>query len=298
MTPALQQALATGIFLGFVYALIALGFSITFGVMRIANFAHGQFVVAGMYMMVVLHQNLGLPAVCAIAASALTVGLLGVCFERLTVEPIAGYSHYMQMIVTLGGLIILQQAGALIFGTAPMGADLSVPALSLRVGHAFISGPRVLAALVSLGAIAVVLLLLQRTFFGRAVRAVADNRAGAQLMGVNPLFVNLTAFGLGAACAGLAGALIVPFIYASPEMGLGLTVKSFVVVMIAGVSSMPKILLVSISLGMIEAVSGAFLSLSLTPAIVYSSLIALLILMMARQHRTGNLVGLGERDIA
>lgn len=298
MTSALQQALATGVFLGFVYALISLGFAITFGVMRIANFAHGQFVVAGMYMMIVLHQHLNIPAALAIPLCALIVGLIGMAFERLTIEPIAGYSHYMQMIVTLGGLIILQQICALIFGTAPMGIDLALPALTLRLGQAFISGARVLAAVVSVIAMAIVLVMLRRTFFGRAVRSVADSRASAQLMGVNPLTVNLAAFGLGAACAGVAGALIVPFIYASPETGLGLTVKSFVVVMIAGVASMPKILLVSIALGMIEAVSGAYLSLSLTPAIVYGSLIVMLVLIMARQHRTGNLVGLGERDIA
>lgn len=298
MAAALQQALATGIFLGFVYALIALGFAITFGVMRIANFAHGQFVVAGMYMMIVLHQQLGVPMIIAIPLCVLIVAVIGIVFEWLTVEPIAGYSHYMQMIVTLGGLIILEQIGSLIFGTAPMGVDLSLPALNLRMGLAFVSGPRVLAAIVSLAAIAIVLVLLQRTYFGRAVRSVADNRAGAQLNGVNPLKVNLAAFGLGAGCAGLAGALIVPFIFASPETGLGLTVKSFIVVMIAGFKSMPRILLVSISLGMIEAVSGAFLSLSLTPAIVYGSLIVLLVLMMMRQHRSGNLVGLGERDIA
>lgn len=298
MAAAFQQALATGIFLGFVYALIALGFAITFGVMRIANFAHGQFVVAGMYMMIVLHQQLGIPTIIAIPLCVLIVAVIGIVFEWLTVEPIAGYSHYMQMIVTLGGLIILQQISSLIFGTAPMGVDLSLPALNLRMDLAFVSGPRVLAAIVSLAAIAMVLVLLQRTYFGRAVRSVADNRASAQLTGVNPLKVNLAAFGLGAGCAGLAGALIVPFIFASPETGLGLTVKSFIVVMIAGVKSMPRILLVSISLGTIEAVSGAYLSLSLTPAIVYGSLIALLVLMMMRQHRSGNLVGLGERDIA
>jgi branched-chain amino acid transport system permease protein len=298
MTQALQQALATGVLLGFVYALVALGFAITFGVMRIANFAHGQFVVAGMYLMIVLHQQIGMPVIIAIPLCVLIVAAIGMGFEWLTVEPIAGYSHYMQMIVTLGGLIILQQISSLIFGTAPMGVDLTLPALNLRIGQAFISGPRVLAALVSLGAITAVLLVLRRTFFGRAVRSVADSRASAQLMGVNPLKVNLAAFGVGAGCAGLAGALIVPFIFVSPETGLGLTVKSFIVVMIAGVASMPRILLVSLSLGTIEALSGAYLSLSLTPAIVYGSLIVLLVLMMMRQHRTGNLVSLGERDIA
>ena len=111
-----QQALATGLFLGMVYALIALGFAITFGVMRIANFAHGEFVVAGMYAMILLHQDLGVPALIAIPVAALLTAALGMVFERVTVEPIAGHSHFMQMIVTLGGLIILQQIAALAFG--------------------------------------------------------------------------------------------------------------------------------------------------------------------------------------
>lgn len=298
MPPELQQGLATGLFLGFVYALIALGFAITFGVMRIANFAHGEFVVAGMYAMIVLHQDVGLSPLVAIPLAAMLVALLGVAFEWLTVEPIAGHSHFMQMIVTLGGLIILQQVAALIFGDRPMGLDLTFPALELRVGGAFVSGTRVVAAVLALGAIAAVLIALRRTFFGRAVRSVADNRTAARLMGVNTLNVNLAAFGLGAGCAGLAGALIVPFLYVSPTAGLGFTVKSFIVVMIAGSKSLPKIVGVSIFLGMVESVSGVFMPLPLVPAMVYGSLVLVLILMMARLHKTGNLQSLGEKDVA
>lgn len=293
-----QQALATGLFLGMVYALIALGFAITFGVMRIANFAHGEFVVAGMYAMILLHQDLGVPALIAIPVAALLTAALGMVFERVTVEPIAGHSHFMQMIVTLGGLIILQQIAALAFGDDAKGLKLSYPVMDFRVGDAFISGTRVVAAGVALLGIAAVLLLLQRTYFGRAVRSVADHRISAQLMGVDTLRVNLTAFGLGAGCAGLAGALIIPFMFVSPFVGLGLTVKSFVIVMIAGSSSMGRILAVSILLGMIESVSGVYLSLSLVPAVVYGSLMVVLVVMMARTHRSGSLLFLGEKDVA
>jgi branched-chain amino acid transport system permease protein len=293
-----QQALATGLFLGMVYALIALGFAITFGVMRIANFAHGEFVVAGMYAMILLHQDLGVPALIAIPVAALLTAALGMVFERVTVEPIAGHSHFMQMIVTLGGLIILQQIAALAFGDDAKGLKLSYPAMDFRIGDAFISGTRVVAAGAALLGIAAVLLLLQRTYFGRAVRSVADHRISAQLMGVDTLRVNLTAFGLGAGCAGLAGALIIPFMFVSPFVGLGLTVKSFVIVMIAGSSSMGRILAVSILLGMIESVSGVYLSLSLVPAVVYGSLMVVLVVMMARTHRSGSLLFLGEKDVA
>jgi branched-chain amino acid transport system permease protein len=293
-----QQALATGLFLGMVYALIALGFAITFGVMRIANFAHGEFVVAGMYAMILLHQDLGVPALIAIPVAALLTAALGMVFERVTVEPIAGHSHFMQMIVTLGGLIILQQIAALAFGDDAKGLKLSYPVMDFRIGDAFISGTRVVAAGAALLGIAAVLLLLQRTYFGRAVRSVADHRISAQLMGVDTLRVNLTAFGLGAGCAGLAGALIIPFMFVSPFVGLGLTVKSFVIVMIAGSSSMGRILAVSILLGMIESVSGVYLSLSLVPAVVYGSLMVVLVVMMARTHRSGSLLFLGEKDVA
>jgi branched-chain amino acid transport system permease protein len=266
--------------------------------MRIANFAHGEFVVAGMYAMILLHQDLGVPALIAIPVAALLTAALGMVFERVTVEPIAGHSHFMQMIVTLGGLIILQQIAALAFGDDAKGLKLSYPVMDFRVGDAFISGTRVVAAGVALLGIAAVLLLLQRTYFGRAVRSVADHRISAQLMGVDTLRVNLTAFGLGAGCAGLAGALIIPFMFVSPFVGLGLTVKSFVIVMIAGSSSMGRILAVSILLGMIESVSGVYLSLSLVPAVVYGSLMVVLVVMMARTHRSGSLLFLGEKDVA
>jgi branched-chain amino acid transport system permease protein len=226
------------------------------------------------------------------------VSLLGMVFERVTVEPIARHSHFMQMIVTLGGLIILQQLAALMFGDAPKGLQLSYPGLDLRFGAAFVSGTRVVAAAVALLSIGAVLLILQRTYFGRAVRAVADNRMAAQLMGVNSLRVNLLAFALGSGCAGLAGALIIPFLFVSPYAGLGLTVNSFIVVMIAGPTSMTRILAISILLGMIESVSGVYLSLSLVPAVVYGSLMLVLVLMMTRTHRSGSLLHLGEKSVA
>lgn len=293
----LQQALASGFFLGLVYALIALGFAITFGVMRIANFAHGEFVMAGMYAMIFFNGHLGLPiAIAVILATALTAGG-GMVFERLTIEPIAGYSHFMQMIVTLGGLLIMQQMAALIFGDAAMGINLKYPALDLEIGAAFISGTRVVAGTVALAAIAAVFLGLKHTFFGRAVRAVADNRLPAQLLGVKARTVNVAAFGLGAGCGGLAGALIVPFLYVTPFVGLALTIKSFIVVMVAGSSSMPRIIAVAVGLGMLEAVSGVYVPLSFVPATVYAALVLVLVATMVRQARRGSLIAIGEKDV-
>ena len=294
----LQQALASGFFLGLVYALIALGFAITFGVMRIANFAHGEFVMAGMYAMIFFNDQLGIPVALAVILTTAVAAGCGMAFERLTVEPIAGYSHFMQMIVTLGGLLIMQQIAALVFGDAAMGLNLRYPALDLEIGAAFISGTRVVAGVVALIAIAAVFVGLKRTFFGRAVRAVADNRVPAQLLGVKVRTVNVAAFGLGTACAGLAGALIVPFLYATPVVGLALTVKSFIVVMIAGSSSMLRIIVVAVGLGMVEAVSGVYAPLSLVPAVVYASLVAVLVATMLQQKRTGSLIAVGEKEVA
>ena len=294
----LQQALATGIFLGLVYSLVALGFAVTFGVMRIANFAHGEFVMAGMYAMIFFNGVLGLPVVLAVLLTTAVVAMIGMVFERLTIEPIAGYSHYMQMIVTLGGLLILQQIAALLFGDAPMGLNLRYPALGLELGAAFISGTRVVAGVVALVAIAAVFVALRYTYFGRAVRAVADNRVSAQLLGVKSPTVNSIAFGLGSGCAGLAGALVVPFLYADPFVGLALTVKSFVVVMIAGSRSIVRIMVAAIGLGLVEATSSIYVPLSLVPAVTYASLISALVVTMALQQRTGSRIGVGEKEVA
>jgi branched-chain amino acid transport system permease protein len=179
-----------------------------------------------------------------------------------------------------------------------MGLNLKYPALDLEIGAAFITGTRVVAGVVALVAIAAVFLGLKRTFFGRAVRAVADNRVPAQLLGVKARTVNVAAFGLGTGCAGLAGALIVPFLYVTPVIGLGLTVKSFIVVMIAGSNSMVRIIAVAVGLGLVEAVSGAYAPLSLVPAVVYASLVAVLVATMLRQKRTGSLIAIGEKEVA
>jgi branched-chain amino acid transport system permease protein len=297
MSIELQQALATGLFLGLIYSLVALGFSITFGVMRIANFAHGEFVMVGMYVMILLHGRLGLPVFVAVLATTMIAAGIGMAFERLIVEPIAGYSHFMQMIVTLGGLLIMQQLAALLFGDAAMGLDLRYPALDLHLGAAFISGTRVVAAGGALLAIGAVHLALRHTYFGRAVRAVADNRMAAQLLGIRARSVNVAAFGLGTGCAGLAGALVIPFLFVNPFIGLSLTVKSFIVVMIAGTGSIGRIIAVAVGLGMVESVSGIYVPLSIVPAVVYASLVAALVLAMIGRHRTGSLLAMGEKEV-
>lgn len=293
----LQQALATGLFIGLIYGLVAIGFSLTFGVMRIANFAHGDFVMIGMYMMIFFSGVAGVPFFFAVILAGLVAALIGMLIERVAIEPIIGHSHFMQMLVTLGALLILQQLAAIIFGDDVRGLDIRLSALDLQVGEAFVSGTRVVAGVAALVIVSLVFVLLKRTYFGRAVRAVADNRWSAQLLGVKTRQVNMAAFGIGSACAGLAGALIIPFAYVNPFVGLGFTIKSFIIVMIAGPASIQRTLIVAVSLGLVESVGGIYVPLSVVPAVVYTVLISVLVILMYRAHRTGSLLALGEKDV-
>jgi branched-chain amino acid transport system permease protein len=292
----LQQAIATGFFLGLVYGLIAVGFSITFGVMRIANFAHGQFVMMGMYLMIFLRQDVAVPVWVAIPVTGLIVAVAGMLIERVAIEPIIRYSRFMQMLVTLGVLMILEQLAAILFGDQALGLDVRVRAFDLWIGSAFVSGARVVAGIAALAVISLVFVALKKTYFGRAVRAVADSRVSAELLGVRTRRVNVVAFGLGAGCAGLAGSLIIPFSFVNPLVGLGMTMKSFIVVMVGGSASIRRVVVVAIALGMVESVSGIYVPLSIVPGVVYAVLIATLVVLMLRQHRQGSLLMLGEKE--
>jgi branched-chain amino acid transport system permease protein len=282
----LQQALLSGLFLGSIYGLIAVGFAIIFGVMRVSTFAHGELVMLGSYAMVLLYGDAGWGLLLAIPLAGALGGVAGVVIERVALEPIREYPHTLQMIVTIGVGIILQQAAVLLFTDQVRGIDVRFPALDLEIGGAVITGTRVAAGLISLAVNLLVFLLLQRTYWGRAVRAVADDRTSSELVGIPPRRINMIAFGLGSFCAALAGALIITFTFVQPYVGVAFTVKSFIIILLAGTRTAWKALVAGIVLGLVESVAGIYLDLSLVPAVVFGGLVLTLILFQTRRFQS------------
>lgn len=273
----LAQALITGIFMGGVYSLIAIGFTLVFGVTDIVNFAHGHLVMAAMFITYILFKATGIdPYLSLLIVLPLFFGL-GAVIYRVVVQKIVEAPQFAHMMVTLGLLIFLENLANFFFGGDLRGITTSYTTSSLVVGPVAIPLARAGAAGVSLGAVVLLSLFLQRTTFGKAIRAAANNRQGAYLVGIDVGRVYLVSFALGTAAAALAGAVMVPFSLVSPFVGNEFMLKAFVIAVLGGLGSVTGALVGGILIGFIEAISSLFISASLANAIVFAVLIAVLL---------------------
>lgn len=275
--PLLAQALVSGLLVGCVYALIATGFTVIFGVMRIANFAHGQLVMAAMYAAVVLYQAVNLDPLLAVfligpAFFVAGAGLYRGLFARVVHAPEAA-----QITLSIGLWFFLENLALFLFGGELKGTITPYAAEAVALGTVVASVPRLLASGVAIAVIVALHLFLQTSDLGRSVRAYADGPEGAVLAGVDPGRVNAIACGLGVACAGVAGAAIVPFFFVTPFVGLDFMLRTLVVVVLGGLGSMTGALVGGLLVGLIEAITGVFVPSSLGTAILFGVLAVVLL---------------------
>ena len=273
----LLQALVSGLFMGSVYALIAIGFTLVFGVTDIVNFAHGHFVMGAMFLAYLGFRALRLdPYVSLIAILPLSFAF-GVVVYKVVVQRIVEQPHNAHMMVTLGLLIFLENLANFFFGGDLRGVTTSYTTASMALGTVALPLARAAAAGVSLVAVGALWLFLHRTSIGKALRAAANNREGASLVGIDVPRVYLLAFALGTVAAALAGAVMVPFALVSPFVGNDFMLKAFVIAVLGGLGSVGGALFGGMLIGLIEAVSSLYISASLGNAIVFAVLIGVLL---------------------
>jgi len=271
------QACLSGLFMGSVYALIAIGFTLVFGVTDIVNFAHGHLVMGAMFVTYVLFKTASLdPYVSLVVVLPLFFGL-GALLYIVVIQRIVEAPHSAHMMVTLGLLIFIENVANFFFGGDLRGITTSYTTSSFIVGDLAIPIARLDAAAVSLAAVVVLTLFLHRTSLGKAIRAAANNREGAALVGIDVGRVYLLAFSLGTAAAALAGAVIVPFSLVSPFVGHEFILKAFVIAVLGGLGSVGGALVGGLLIGFVEALSSLYISASLGNAIVFAILIAVLL---------------------
>ncbi|NHN42846.1 branched-chain amino acid ABC transporter permease [Halorubellus sp. JP-L1] len=278
LDPVLLQLAAFAVLLGGVYALAALGLTMIFGVMDVINFAHGMFLVVGMYTAWLVSSNLGFPdyvglPIAIIAATALMFAV-GWILSVLTIEPIIEAPEENQFIVTLGISFILLAALRLRFSTQSRQINLQFG--ELQIGGTFIPWAQLAAVGIAVAAIVAVYLFLQYTKRGRAIRATADNRDGAWYMGIDVPRVDHLTFGLGAALAGLAGASIALFSPFSPSAGDVYLVRAFIIVVLGGLGSFPGALVGGLVIGFIEVFGGYYLPGTFGDVVVFALFVGLL----------------------
>lgn len=264
----LAQAIITGLLLGGVYSLVAMGLTLIFGVLDILNFAHGALMGLAMYASFVLVSNVGFNPYLAMLISIPLLFLIGAVLQRLLFDHVMDQPHENQLLLTFGLALLIVNALLLFFSATPKNvafpyADTGIPLGvitvegPIRMFGALVDLPRLIAFFGSLLLAGLLYLLLQKTKLGTAIRAVAENSEGAAMVGINVRQIYMITFGLGTACVGAAGALVLPFISLQPTTGEQFTIIAFVVVVLGGLGNVVGALIGGLLIGLVQEVGGA-----------------------------------------
>ncbi|MGE5511022.1 MAG: branched-chain amino acid ABC transporter permease [Bacteroidota bacterium] len=246
-----------GISLGAQYALLALGFTLIFGVLGVINFAHGAFYVLGGYLAYAAVHHLGVPYALAVVLAALGTAALGYLFEMLLLERMIE-DHLATLMLTLGLYLVMATGVLVVFG--PESPQFQFPVQgTLRWGGFYIPLENLVVLLICLATISIVYLLMYRTDFGRALRALADDRNVAAAVGLRSRLLFPLAFALAAGLAGLTGALVTPILSLAPHLGDPVLATSFLVVILGGLGSIGGATAAAFIVGLVEAYSAVYL---------------------------------------
>jgi branched-chain amino acid transport system permease protein len=279
------QVALSGLLMGLVYALIAIGFTLVFGVLDVVNFAHGHIVMVAMFVVYVLYVWLGVDPYLSLVGVAPLFFLLGLVLFRLLIKRLVEMTHASHTVVTLGLFIFLENAANLIFGGDLRGITTSYTSTSFNLGGISIPIARLGAAGVSVLLLVALGLFLTRSSFGMAIRAAAQNRTGAHLVGVDVGRVYAVTFALSVVLAGIAGAVLMPFSLASPFVGASFMHFSFAIAIIGGLGSMRGAFVAALIVGLVEALAGLWFTGSFGNTMVF------LILVLVLLYRPSGLFG-------
>ena len=278
------QYLINGISIGAVYAIIALGYTMVYGIAKMLNFAHGDIIMVGAYISFCVTNYLGLPAFVSILAAVVVCMVLGILIEGLAYKPLRGTPSLAVLITAIGVSYFLQNAAQLIWSSSPKNftSVVSMKPISLLDGQIVITGEVLLTVVVSALVMVGLTLFTGKTRTGKAMRAVSEDRDAAQLMGINVNRTISTTFAIGSALAAVAGVLLcstVPTL--QPTTGSMPGIRAFTAAVFGGIGSIPGAMLGGILLGIIETFSKAYLSTQFSDAIVFSVLIIILLVKPA-----------------
>jgi len=282
----LTQTLVSGVLLGGVFALVAVGLTLIFGVMKILNFAHGDFLMLGMYFAYFLSVMFGVdPYVSAVAALPLFFAL-GWLIQGWLIRPVLKAPESIQILVTVGLSLFLQNLALFLFSPDFQSLRVRYGSDTATIFGASVSIVRLVASVIAVLASTGLYFFLARTDTGKALRACAEERLGAMAVGIDVERMYKIAFGLGIACVALAGVLMTPFFYISPQVGLPFTLTAFVVVVLGGLGSLPGALIGGVLIGVIESL-GEFLLPSPSMKQMATFSVFLLILLLRPQGLMG-----------
>ena len=274
----LWPSVLNGITTGAVYALIALGLTLIYGVLHIINFAHGAALMVALYGVYLLKERWGVDPYLALVGVVPAMFALGYALQRGIINRASHGKDENILLVTLGLSIVLENLALLLFKSDTRTIDTAYTLTTVEIGPAFIALPKLLAFGGALVAAALLLLIVQRTDLGRAIRAVAREKQGARLMGIDVDHVYAMCFGLGLACLGAAACFLMPAYYVNPQVGNGFVLVAFTIVVLGGMGSFAGALLGGLLIGVVESLGGLVLGESLGQVGIFLIFIAVLLL--------------------
>ncbi len=274
----LVPAILNGLLTGAVYGLIALGLTLIYGVLHIINFAHGALLTAAMFAAFFAHRLLGLdPYLAAIGLTPLFF-VLGYCLQRFVIGPAAHGEDRNILLVTLGLAVVIENLLLYAFGADTRTLNLDYAFNVVDLGIAFLAVPRVIGFGVVLVVALVLWLILSVTDTGKAIRAVAREKLGAELSGIDVGHIYAVTFGLGTACLAIAACLLIPTYYVNPHIGNAFVLIAFTIVVLGGMGSVTGALVGGLCIGVVESLSGLYLGESLGQIGIFVMFILVLLL--------------------
>jgi len=267
----------SGLLTGLVYGLMALGLSVIFGIVRVVNFAHGEMMTIAMYLAVVLFASLHLDPLLMMLPIAAALFGLGYVVQRVLINPFIARPEHSQFMLMVAVALIIVNSLLLIFGPDAHSVQTSYAFDSFAVGPLIIDATKLYAGIAAILVAAALFAFFRFAPLGKAIRACADNYTGALVVGLDVKKLYALSFGIGAACVGAAGAIIVLIVDVTPPLGPTYTLLAFVIVITGGLGSMPGALLGGILIGLTEALAGLFFSPSAKSMFAFGILVLVLL---------------------
>jgi branched-chain amino acid transport system permease protein len=284
------QQVFNGIMLGSTYAIVALGLTLVFGILNIPNFAHGHLYMLGAYICFSLITLFGFGFWPAVIVSTIGLGLVGIVVERLVYRPLKDQPHINSFISAIGALMILENGVMAIWG--PQGQRIPNPYPDpVELFGISMTLQRLLLILVTLVLISLLQLFIKKTTLGSTIEAVAQDREGAMLVGINVNRVSSLTFAISTATAATAACMVAPIFIISPSMGALLGMKAFIICILGGLGSVPGAILGGLILGLMEALGGGYVSAAYKDVYAFGALILILAVkptgLFGRKEREG-----------
>ena len=272
------EQLINGLRTGSIYALIAIGYTMVYGIAKMINFAHGDIIMVGAYALYFSISVLGLPVPVALLLTVIVCSVLGVLIEKIAYKPLRKAQPLAVLITAIGMSFFLQSSSLLIFGSTPIPFQSVIPNENIKVGPVIISSITLVVLVVTAVPMILLTLFINKTKLGSAIRAVSEDKGAAELMGINVNSTISMTFAIGSALAAVAGILYISqYQSMKPTLGALPGIKAFVAAVLGGIGSIPGAMLGGILLGLIESVSKAYISTELADAIVFGVLIVVLL---------------------